>query len=149
MMRLIASCVWIIVVTSASAYVSNTWRFRGAESETPERKSGNLEHIKTVPINVPMIANGNVEGYIVAQFIYLADTRKLRELSVPPDDFITDEAFRALYSGEVDFNHLQKYDLQGLTKVLAQKINQRLGMEIIKDVLVEEFTYVPKRDISR
>jgi hypothetical protein len=96
-----------------------------------------------------MIANGNVEGYIVAQFIYLADAKNLRELSVSPDDFITDEAFRVLYSGEVDFKNLQKYDLQGLTKVLAQKVNQRLGMEIIKDVLVEEFTYVPKRDISR
>jgi hypothetical protein len=44
---------------------------------------------------------------------------------------------------------LQKFDLQGLTKALAQKINLRLGREIIKDVLVEEFTYVPKRDISR
>ena len=72
-----------------------------------------------------------------------------RNCLFPPDDFIADEAFRELYSGEVDFNHLQKYDLQGLTKALGQKINQRLGKEIIKDVLVEEFTYVPKRDISR
>jgi hypothetical protein len=146
MMRLIASCVWIIVVTSASAYVSSTWRSRAADRE---KRVGDLERKKTMPINVPMIANGNVEGYIVAQFIYLADTKYLQELSVPPDDFITDEAFRVLYTGEVDFSHLQKYDLQGLTKVLAQKINQRLGREIIKDVLVEEFTYVPKRDISR
>jgi hypothetical protein len=149
MMRLIASCVWIIVVTSASGYVSSTWRSWGAESGTPGRKSGNLERIKTMPINVPMIANGDVEGYIVAQFVYLADTRKLRELSISPDDFITDEAFRTLYSSEVDFNHLQKYDLERLTKILVQKINQRMGMKIIKDVLVEEFTYVSKREISR
>jgi hypothetical protein len=149
MTRLIASWIWIIAVTSASVYVSSTWRFRAVESGTPVKKAGDLERRKTMPINVPMIANGNVEGYIVAQFIYLADARNLQELSVPPDDFITDEAFRALYSSEVDFNHLQKYNLQGLTKALAQKINQRLGREIIKDVLVEEFTYVPKRDISR
>ena len=149
MMRLIASCVWIIVVTSASAYVSSTWRSRAVDSETPVKRVGDLERKKTMPINVPMIANGNVEGYIVAQFIYLADTKYLQELSVPPDDFITDEAFRELYTGKVDFSHLQKYDVQGLTKALAQKINQRLGREIIKDVLVEEFTYVPKRDISR
>ena len=126
-MRLIAGWVWIIVVTSASAYVSSTWRARATDSETPVKRAGDLERKKTMPINVPMIANGNVEGY----------------------DFITDEAFRELYTGEVDFNHLQKYDLQGLTKALAQEINQRLGREIIKDVLVEEFTYVPKRDISR
>ena len=62
---------------------------------------------------------------------------------------ITDEAFRLLYSSKVDFAHLEKYDLQGLTTALTQKINLRFGNEIIKEVLVEEFTYVPKRDISR
>jgi hypothetical protein len=149
MMRLIASCIWIIVVTSASAYVSSAWRSKDTQSGTPVNKAGDLVRKKTMPLNVPMIANGIVEGYIVAQFIYLADTQSLKELSVPPDDFINDEAFRALYSGQVDFNHLQKYDLQSLTKALAEKINQRLGREIIKDVLVEEFTYVPKGDISR
>jgi hypothetical protein len=40
--------------------------------------------LKTAPINVPMISNGTVEGYIVAQFVYLADETSLRELSVPP-----------------------------------------------------------------
>jgi hypothetical protein len=149
MIRLIASCIWIIAITSASAYVSSIWSSRPTESGTAVNKAGDLERKKTLPLNVPMIANGIVEGYIVAQFIYLADAQSLKELSVPPDDFIADEAFRELYSGQVDFNHLQKYDLQSLTKTLAQKINQRLGREIIKDVLVEEFTYVPKGDISR
>jgi len=149
MKRLIASCIWIIAITTASAYVSPMLRSQSGESRKPMRKMEELERKKTVPINVPMIANGNVEGYIVAQFIYLVDVRNLQELSVPPDDFITDEAFRELYSSEVDFNHLQKYDLQGLTKTLAQKINLRLGREIIKDILVEEFTYVPRSDISK
>ncbi len=96
-----------------------------------------------------MISNGVLEGYIVAQFIYLADARNLNELAMPPDDFITDEAFRLLYSSKVDFAHLEKYDLQNLTTSLAKKINLRFGTEIIKEVLVEEFTYVPKQDISR
>lgn len=148
-MRLIASCIWIIAVTSVSAYVSSTWRFGAAETIPPGKKAGEVERKKTKPINVPMIANGSVEGYIVAQFIYLADAKDLQDMPVLPDDFITDEAFRALYSGEVDFSRLHKYDLPGLTKTLAKKINQRLGREIIKDVLVEEFNYVPKRDIAR
>lgn len=151
MIRFIASCIWIIAATSSSAYLSATWRSRTAETTTTTIKKnvGGLERKKTIPINIPMISNGTVQGYIVAQFIYLADSRSLQELSVPPDDFITDEAFRVLYTSEVDFDHLEKYDLQGLTKNLVQKINQRLGKEIIKDVLVEEFTYVPKREISK
>lgn len=84
MMRLIASCIWIIVVTSASAYVSSAWRSKDTQSGTPVNKAGDLVRKKTMPLNVPMIANGIVEGYIVAQFIYLADTQSLKELSVHP-----------------------------------------------------------------
>lgn len=149
MTRLIASCIWLIAVTSASVYATVTWKSRDTAGAAPVTKPEGLERKKTAPVNVPMIANGNVEGYIVAQFVYLADPKHLHELSVPPDDFITDEVFRALYSSEVDFNHLEKYDLPGLTKTLAQKINQRLGQDLIKEVLVVEFTYVPKREISK
>lgn len=149
MNRLIAIGIWIIAVTSAAAYVSSSWVSRNTESEAPVRRGGNLERRKTIPLNIPMISNGVLEGYIVAQFIYLADARNLNELAMPPDDFITDEAFRLLYSSKVDFAHLEKYDLQNLTTTLAKKINLRFGTEIIKEVLVEEFTYVPKQDISR
>jgi hypothetical protein len=102
MKRLIAAGMWIIAVTMAAAYVSSTWGSRSTENGVLI-KGGDLERKKTMPLNVPMIANGIVEGYIVAQFIYLADARKLKELAIAPDDFITDEAFRLLYSSKVDF----------------------------------------------
>lgn len=86
MKQLIASCIWIITVTSASVYVSSAWRSRSTESAVPIKRGGDLERKKTIPINVPMIANGVIEGYIVAQFIYLADAKNLQELSIPPDD---------------------------------------------------------------
>lgn len=149
MRRLIASCIWLIGVTSLSAYITATWTSRDLDAAPPSKKPSGLERTKTTPINVPMIANGNVAGYVVAQFVYLADAKTLQDLSVPPDDFITDEAFRALYSADVDFNRLEKYDLQGLTRTLAERINQRFGREIIKEVLVVEFTYIPKQDISK
>jgi hypothetical protein len=149
MIRLIASCVWLIAATSLSAYVTATWKSSDAEGATPVRKSGAIQRKKTAPINVPMISNGNVEGYIVAQFVYLADENSLRESSVPPDDFIADEAFRELYTSDVDFNHLEKYDVERLTKVLAEKTNLRLAKEIIKDILVAEFTFIPAREVSK
>jgi len=149
MMRLIASCVWLIAATSLSVYVTATWITSDADGAAPGKKTGAIQRLKTAPINVPMISNGYVEGYIVAQFVYLADENSLHELSVPPDDFINDEVFRELYTGDVDFNHLEKYDVERLTKVLIEKINQRLAKDIIKDVPVAEFTYVPKREISK
>ena len=149
MMRLIASCVWLIAATSLSVYVTATWKTSDVDGAAPGKKTGAIQRLKTAPINVPMISNGYVEGYIVAQFVYLGDENSLHELSVPPDDFINDEVFRELYTSDVDFNHLEKYDVERLTKVLIEKINQRLAKDIIKDVLVAEFTYVPKREISK
>jgi hypothetical protein len=149
MIRLIASSVWLIAATTLSVYATATWRSSDAEGTAPTKKSTAIQRKKTAPINVPMIANGNVAGYIVAQFVYLADEDKLRDLSVPPDDFIADEAFRELYASDVDFKHLEKYDVDRLTKVLAEKINRRLAKEIIKDILVAEFTFVPAREVSK
>ena len=70
-------------------------------------------------------------------------------MSVPPDDFIADEAFRELYTSDIDFKHLEKYDVDRLTKVLAERINNRLAKKIIKDILVAEFTFVPAREVSK
>ena len=140
MIRVIASCVWLIAATSVSAHVTATWNSGDARDSPQAKQSGAIRRNKTAPINVPMISNGNVQGYSVAQFVYLTDESSLHELSVPPDDFIADEAFRELYTSNVDFKHLEKYDVERLTKLLAQKTNLRLEKDIIKDILVAEFT---------
>ncbi|WP_175492461.1 hypothetical protein [Methylocapsa palsarum] len=54
-----------------------------------------------------------------------------------------------MYSEPFDFGHIEKYDLSGLTRSLADRVNRRLGDDIIKDVLVGEFNYVPKAEISK
>jgi hypothetical protein len=149
MIRLIASCLWIIAVTTMSAYVTATWQLAGAGNKTPADSLADLQRKKTAVINVPMIASGKAEGYIVAQFVYLADGKELREMPIPPDDFVADEAFRLLYSNKVDFNNLEKFDLQSLTRTLTQKVNERVRRDIVKDILVVEFAYVAKPEIAR
>ena len=80
--------------------------------------------------------------------MFTADGKLLRKLSVPPEVFLTDEAFQAIYAGEApDFERLKKYDLDGLKKNIAMKVNERFGTEIIRDVLIEQFNYVPKDQV--
>jgi hypothetical protein len=148
MIRLIVSCVWICAITVAAVYVTGFFWLAGPGPAIPEKPVEKLEHKKTQPINVPMIANGTIEGYIVAQFVYLADAETLKHLPVPPDVFVADEAFRTLYSTSVNFRHLDKYDLGTFAKTLVGKVNKRLGADIVKEVLVEQFVYVPRSDIS-
>ncbi len=149
MIRLIVSCGWICAVTVVAVYVTGAFLLGEPGATTVHKATEALEQLKTQPINVPMIANGKIEGYVVAQFVYLADAHRLKQLPVPPDVFVADEAFRTLYSTSVDFRHLDKYDIGALTRTLVAKVNQRLGADIVKEVLVDQFIYVPRSDISR
>ena len=150
MIKLLASCIWICAVTAASAYVGTAWKMHASAPPSAEEQHGKLEPKKTRPLNVPVISKGVVQGYIVAQFTYTADTAALEHLSVSPEAFLLDEAFKTFYSDDkLDFQHLERYDLAAVTKNLATNVNKRLGANVVRDVLVEEFNYVSKDEISK
>ena len=150
MIKLIASCIWICFVTAAAGYTAAMWKLDHAEVAAKPAGSEKIEYKKTRPLNVPIIAGGNVAGYVVAQFGYTLSAENSKDLSVPPEVFLLDEAFQALYSDErLDFRHLEKYDVAGLTKSLVAKVNHRLNKEVLKDVLVEELNFVAKADIPK
>jgi len=149
MMKIIISCLWICAVTLASTYAAVLFKSRQAEASAnaePEK----VIYEKTKPINVPMIANGKVQGYIVAEFSFTADLEDGRPSKLPIEAFILDEAFKHLYAdAKLDFRHLERYDLAALTKDMILKINGRLSKPLLKDVLVEDFNYVSREEVSR
>ena len=132
-MRLLAVGVWASLVATASSYAAGYWIARhGKVAGTDETFQG-LEYKKTRAVNVPVIANGSVQGYVVAQFVYTIDSKVAKTLSVPPDAFILDEAFRAIYAEEkLDFRKLGKVDLSRLAKDIVARVDGRIGGEIVK-----------------
>jgi hypothetical protein len=149
MLRLVISCLWVCVVTLGSAYTMIVVKTHHAEAAA-NAGADNVGYEKTRPINVPMIANGSVQGYVVVQFAYTANAEDKKQANVPIEAFILDEAFKTLYADDkLDFRHLEKYDIASLTKNLIEKVNVRMNGAVLKDVLVEDFNYVSKEDISR
>ena len=105
---------------------------------------------KTRVLNVPIIAGGAVRGFIVAQFDFTVDAAKMKSTPVPPEAFLLDEAFRAIYTDDhLDFLHLDKYDINGLTGRLLAATNKRLGSDIVHDVLIQDFTFISKEENER
>jgi hypothetical protein len=150
MIKLIATCIWICLVTASAGYAGAMWKFAQADDGGKAAKPEKVEYKKTRPLNVPIIAKGSVAGYVVAQFGYTVVADSAKELSVPPEVFLLDEAFQTLYSDDkLDFHHLEKYDVAGLTKSLVDKVNHRLNKDVLKDVLVEELNFVAKEDIPK
>ena len=58
---------------------------------------------------------------------------------------LLDEAFRAIYSeDDLDFRKLKKLDLASITKNIVDGSNKRLGLHVVEDIFIQEFSYVTK-----
>ena len=142
--QLLVLGAWVCGVTLVSGHMALTWRAETPPAaETPFFEG--LEYEETALIHVPIIANGDVQGYVAAQFVFTADARTLRQMTVKPHAYVRDGALRAIYSnGKVDFSRLERVDIDALLKTVKTGVNARLGGELVKDMLVKEFNYVRK-----
>lgn len=138
--------LWVTIVALGATYASASFT-ANRKVAGPEQAAGAVQSEKTRVINVPVIANGAVQGFVVAQFGFTADSAMMKKLTLAPEIFILDEAFRTLYSDDrLDFAHLEKYDINKLTSHLVRSTNERLGADVIKTVLIQDFTYFSKQE---
>lgn len=140
--------VWVCVVTLVSSYGAVVW-MTGARAVADEQAYlEGIEYKKVQPLTVPMIKGGEIQGYVVARFVFTADARTLRTISVTPGIFVADEAFRYIYSTDrIDFEKIRKYDIETMTADIRQNVNKRLNAEIVQDILIEDLNYVHRGDI--
>ena len=144
-MKLLVSGLWVAAVALGTAYAVALYLPGGSGAEAAAAPPAVLQTQKTRVINVPMVADGALRGFVAAQFVFTEDTTLLKTLQVPPDVYLLDEAFRAIYSDAgLDPRHVERYDLQKLTARLVKSTNDRLGAPLIKDVLIENFSYIDK-----
>jgi hypothetical protein len=147
MIRMVLAGVWVCIVTLLSTYGAVSWQTAKSAPEAAEGQKlfSNLESVRTRMISVPVISEGAIQGYVMAQFLFTADGNVMKRMAVKPDVFLLDEAFKAIYSGEsIDFRNFKKGDLGVLAKQIAEGVNKRLGTPLVEDVLVQELNYVPK-----
>jgi hypothetical protein len=149
MIRLVLAGLWVCIITVGTSYGVAYWKENGSLLSQKNEYVG-LQYQKTRALSVPMVENGAVQGYIVARFVYTVEARTLQQLSIPPEPFVVDEAFRRIYADErLDFRKLARYDLSILTAAIKQRVNERMQTDVIQDVLVEDFNYVSKEEFQQ
>ena len=136
--------LWVTLVALGTAYGVAVYM----PSSTGQAKAAPvvvLQSQKTRIINVPVMADGQVRGFMAAEFVFTVDATLAKTLQVPPEVYLLDEAFRAIYADSTLYmNHEEKYDLHKLTSHLVESTNAHLGVPMIKDVLIESFEYIEK-----
>jgi hypothetical protein len=142
MIRIILVGFWACLITLAAGYAMS--HLREATSKSPIAAAASPRELKkTKEINVPKIRDGAVKGYIVTQLSYVVDSAAAKKVPLPPDAFIVDEAFRYIYNDTtIDFDHLDTFDLNKMTKALIKNVNARLSADIVVDMGIQEFTFL-------
>jgi hypothetical protein len=142
MIKIILVGFWACLITLAAGYAASHLR-EAATKPAVVVSSDTRELRKTKEINVPKIRDGVVKGYIVAELSYVVDPVAMRKSPVPPDAFIVDEAFRYIYDDKtIDFDHLDTFDLDKMTKILIKNVNARLSADVVVDLGIQEFTFL-------
>jgi hypothetical protein len=152
--KLILVGLWACAITLSSCWAVVSWTAASklAESEPAhghggEKSGSTLEHVRTKMISVPIIAEGAIQGYVIAQFIFSIDAKQLKQLSIRPEAILLDEAFKVIYAGEaIDFRNIKKQDLPAMLKSINEGVNKRFGSQIVESVLIQELNYISKAE---
>ena len=137
-MKVVLVGLWVTLVALGTAYGVAVYM----PSSTPQSRASSavvLQSQKTRVLNVPLVTEGQVRGFMAVQFVFTTDAGLAKTLQVPPEVY----ADSSIY-----LNHDEKYDLKKLTAHLVESTNAHLGVPMIKDVLIENFEYIDK-DIGK
>lgn len=147
MVRILVTGLWICLITILSSYAAVTWMANVTQAK-PDEFLDVMTYHKVSPLQIPIIADGGVQGYVVVTMVYTTDSRTTTHVSVTPTVFVTDEAFQEFYNDpNLDFRNLTKYDITGRLATIKAAVNKRIGSDIISDLMIENLNFVTKKDI--
>jgi hypothetical protein len=150
MIKTLAVAIWTIAALIAGAYGANYVMKTQAAKAAAKPEDQAFETRKSREINVPIIREGVVKGYVVVQLNYVVDLEAAKKLQVPPEPFVVDETFQYLYGDDrIDFNHLDRVDIGKMTEALIQRVNTRMRANAITDMGVVEFNFLVNSEGGR
>jgi hypothetical protein len=72
----------------------------------------------------------------------------MAKLSVPADALIVDQVYSYIYGNpDLDFINHETLDLDAFRAGIRKKINEKVGEELIHEVLVEQVDFLSKEEI--
>ncbi|QND50416.1 hypothetical protein HB779_00025 (plasmid) [Phyllobacterium sp. 628] len=145
MIRIVLIGLWICGVALGSLYFA-VWQNSATAAVSSQSKDA-LDFGKTDSFSVPIIIDGTVEGYVVAQLSYTLDSRVKATVNVPIGPFINDEIFRQFYGNFSDVKDVQKVEFASVKKSIIDGVNAHFPEPLVRDLLVEQFNYITAKEI--
>jgi len=146
--KFIAAAIWICAVTIGAVFYSFQSASARMDAPAPPPLLGGLDYIKTDIVSVPVLHEGRINGYFLTRLVYTIEPEKAARLSVPADALIVDQVYSYIYGNpELDFASHETLDLDTFRDGISKKINEKIGEELIHEVLVEQVDFLSKEEI--
>jgi hypothetical protein len=148
MIKFVVAAIWIAAATIGSVYYSFSTAQKTPTEETPASLLGGLDYVQTDIISVPVFRNGDIYGYFLGRLVYTIEPEQAKKLPVPVEPLLTDEVYTWLYGNpQIDLTKRAGLDLEAFRTGIHDTVNERLGAEVIHDVLIEQLDFLTKEEI--
>jgi hypothetical protein len=150
MFKILIIGIWGCLIAAGTSYgvvFMHNRKPAEAASAAPAEK---LERRKVPPITVPVVSEGKLQGYLIAQLAVTGSAQAMKAQDIPPEAVLSSVAFALLYSDDrIDFRQLKKYDLKAFTDEAKAQMDKRIGAGIVSEVAVDDLNYVSKDDLRK
>ncbi|NTJ41380.1 hypothetical protein G6L28_02055 [Agrobacterium larrymoorei] len=147
MIKLLATGLWILVMTLGGVYAAA--KFGGGSAQSEVAAAPPSQFIQSETVTLPVLSDGAVAGYFLVRSTLVVDEELLKQVHEPVPVFLTDELYTLLVGDKiVDIKDTNQFDVAGFKAKIRDGLNTRLGKPLVKDVLVEQMDYITKDDIE-
>lgn len=143
MIRIVAVGLWVCLVALGTLMLGIKLNSQPDITSATENAASTVEYDRTEIMSVPILADGKVNGYVISQLIYTVDSSVKQKMNVPLGIFINDEVFRTFYGSYSDTKNIEMVKFDDVKKQIIDGVNQRFPEPVIKDLMVEQFNYIP------
>ncbi len=149
MIKFVLAALWISAATAGAIFLSFSMQQPKPEVAVEPGAFGGLDYVSSGIISVPLLEAGRVKGYFLSRLVYTAESAKLAQVKLPMEAVLSDTVYSHLYANpQIDFSDRDTIDLDAFRNGIKTAINARIGEEIIRDVLVEQFDYLAKNEVQ-
>lgn len=152
MIKTVVIGLWVCIIALGSLMAAIKVGSTPKPAAAEEQAAPTVDFDRTDVMSVPILADGKVYGYIISQLVYTVDSNVKQKVNVPLGLFVNDAVFSALFGSYSDTKQIERIKFDDVKQKIIDGVNQRFPEPVIKDIMVEQFNYIPAdqvRDMNK
>jgi hypothetical protein len=148
MLKIVLTGIWVCAVTLGAVYYSVQMAMPPGPGSDAENAQASLEYIRGENLSIPVISEGEVNGYFVARITVQVNRDKIGKVEIPLKQLLTDELISLLSATSlINLEHVRTFDPAAFKEHVKSGLIAKLGEGTVEAVLIEQLDYLSKADI--